>query len=130
MIIDASALLAIVLREPSANTLVELMAAAPVLGMGTPSVTETSIVLSARIQNDAQGLVSRLIEEFEIEPIAFGPVHWKIASTAYAKFGKGHHPAKLNFGDCMSYAIASVAEQPLLFVGEDFSKTDIQSAWK
>lgn len=127
MIVDTSAVIAVMQQEPQADHLIGLMAVAPVLGIGAPSLVETALVLSVRLQRDAQGIVARFIQEFDIEPIPFGPVHWKAVSVAFARFGKGRHRAKLNFGDCMSYAVAHVANQPLLFVGEDFAQTDIES---
>ncbi len=128
MIVDTSAVIAIMQQEPATDRLIGLMAEAPALGIGAPSLAETALVLGSRLQRDAQDLVSRFIQEFDIEPIPFGPLHWKVASAAAAKFGKGRHPAKLNFGDCMSYAVARIADKPLLYTGEDFAKTDIESA--
>ena len=62
------------------------------------------------------------------ETIPFGPDHWREAVSAYARFGKGRHRARLNFGDCLSYAVAMLADQPLLCTGSDFSKTDVTLA--
>lgn len=128
MIVDTSAIIAVMQHEPQAEHLISVMADASVLGMGTPSLAETALVLGARLRRDAQDIVSRFIQEFDIEPLSFGPLHWKEASAAYARFGKGRHEAKLNFGDCMSYAVARIADEPLLYVGDDFSKTDIAAA--
>ena len=63
-----------------------------------------------------------------ISEIPFGPAHWREAVDAYQRFGRGRHPARLNFGDCLSYATAKLAGQPLLFIGHDFSQTDIEQA--
>ncbi|OGQ87227.1 MAG: hypothetical protein A2289_23465 [Deltaproteobacteria bacterium RIFOXYA12_FULL_58_15] len=128
MIVDTSAAIAVMQQESETDRLIHLMVEAPALGIGAPSLVEIALVLGSRLQRDAQDIVSRFIQEFDIEPIPFGPLHWKVASAAFAKFGKGRHPAKLNFGDCMSYAVARIADKPLLFVGEDFAKTDIETA--
>jgi ribonuclease VapC len=70
-----------------------------------------------------------LIDEFKtrfgLEEVSFSPSHWVVAVEAYERFGKGRHPAKLNFGDCLSYAVARVADRPLLYVGNDFPLTDL-----
>jgi ribonuclease VapC len=69
-----------------------------------------------------------ILQELGINEIPFSQVHWREAVEAYQRFGRGRHPAKLNFGDCLSYATALLAGQPLLFVGNDFNQTDIDSA--
>jgi ribonuclease VapC len=73
-------------------------------------------------------LLSRFLEEEDIVTIPFGENHWKVAADAFIRYGKGRHPAKLNYGDCMTYSIAKVADEPLLFVGDDFAKTDVAVA--
>jgi ribonuclease VapC len=73
-------------------------------------------------------LLARFLQEAGLTVIPFGEEHWRAAVEAYAKFGKGRHPAGLNFGDCLTYAVARLAGQRLLFVGTDFSKTDLPSA--
>jgi len=128
MIIDTSAIVAIVFREPGFEALVERLAAASGLAAGAPTLAETSIVLSARLQHDARGLLERMLQEFRIESVPFSDEHWRAAHDAYLRYGKGRHPARLNFGDCLSYATAQLADQPLLFTGGDFGKTDIAVA--
>lgn len=128
MIIDTSAIIAVMTHEPAAAELIDVMLAADALFVGAPSLAETSIVLQARFQKDVQGLVARFLQEFEIETTAFDAPHWMAAARAYAQYGKGRHPARLNFGDCMTYAVAKLANMPLLFVGDDFAKTDLIAA--
>jgi ribonuclease VapC len=70
-------------------------------------------------------VLDRFLRDFQVTPIAFGELHWLEALEAFRRFGKGRHPAALNFGDCMSYATAKLAGRPLLFVGDDFTRTDI-----
>jgi ribonuclease VapC len=81
--------------------------------------------LTARVGKDARLLLGSFLQESKMAVIPFGDEHWKSALDAYARFGKGRHPAGLNFGDCMTYATASLARQPLLCVGEDLPKTDL-----
>lgn len=70
----------------------------------------------------------RFLQQFEVEEIPFTEAHWRIATDAFLRFGKGRHPAALNFGDCMTYATAKLAGEPLLFVGNDFAQTDLPRA--
>ncbi|MGH9075679.1 MAG: type II toxin-antitoxin system VapC family toxin [Acidimicrobiales bacterium] len=128
MIVDSSALIAVVMQEPGFETLVSTLVGAESTGIGTPTLTETGIVLAARLGSDCQGLLLRLLEEFEIAEVPFGERHWREALRAWSRFGRGRHPANLNFGDCMSYAVARLAGEPLLFVGNDFAATDLRAA--
>ena len=127
MIVDTSAIIAIVQKEPDYKRLVQVLADSAASGIGTPTLVEAGIVLSARLGIDATGLLGRLVQEFGIAEVPFGDAHWREAVRAYARFGRGRHPAGLNFGDCLSYATARLADQPLLYVGSDFSRTDLKS---
>jgi ribonuclease VapC len=128
MIVHASALLAIVFREPGYERLLERMDRADAVAAGTPTLTETGIVLHARLGDGSRGMLERLLDELSIAEIPFGEVHWREAVDAFRRFGRGRHPASLNFGDCLTYAVASLAGEPLLFVGDDFARTDISVA--
>jgi ribonuclease VapC len=128
VILDTSAIVAITLKEPGFGALLNKITREPYIGVGTPTITETAIVLSARLRLDARGLLSRFLTEASIETIPFGEAHYGSAVEAWLQFGKGRHPAGLNFGDCLSYATARLAEQPLLCVGDDFAKTDVTLA--
>jgi ribonuclease VapC len=129
VIVDTSALVAIVIREPGHDTvLAKLGAPAAVAGMGTPTVAELGIVLSARLRLDARARVAELLDQLDITPVPFGEAHWREAVDAFWRFGRGRHPASLNFGDCLSYAVARLANEPLLFVGDDFAATDLKAA--
>ncbi len=128
MIVDSSALVAVVFDELDANELVRKLADSPATGVGTPTLAETGLVLSARLGYDSRDLVVRLLDELDITEVPFGPAHWREAVAAFGKFGRGRHPARLNFGDCMSYAVSRLAGEPLLFVGKDFAATDIEAA--
>lgn len=125
MILDSSALLAIVFREPGFEEILQRMEEAPGIAAGTPTLTETGIVLRARLGDRAPGLLERMLDELGIQEVPFGEIHWREAVDAFGRFGKGRHPAALNFGDCMTYAVARLAGEPLLFVGHDFALTDL-----
>jgi ribonuclease VapC len=116
---------AILLREPGYEQLVDKILGAEIVGVGAPTLCETGIVLSARFGNESRGLLERFLQELEVTEVPFGPVHWREAVEAFRRFGRGQHPAGLNFGDCMSYAAAALSNQPLLYKGDDFPKTDI-----
>jgi len=126
VILDSSAIVAMVLQEPGCERLIERFESATEVGAGTPTLLESSVVLSARAGDQARLLLSRLVEVAAITPVPFGVEHWHVAADAYIRYGKGRHPAGLNFGDCMSYATAKLAGAPILCVGSDFSKTDIE----
>jgi ribonuclease VapC len=128
VIVDSSALIAIVTKEPGYDTLIEKLLVSPSAGMGTPTLTETGIVLGSRLGLDAGDLLARVVAAFDIVPVPFGEDHWREAVRAYVRFGRGRHPARLNFGDCLAYAIARLAGEPLLFVGTDFGHTDLEAA--
>ena len=125
MILDSSAIVAIVLREPGYQGLVGKLATAKALAVGAPTLAETGIVLTARLGKDARGLVQGLLREWGAETVSFGEEHWREAVAAYARFGRGRHAARLNFGDCMAYAVAKLASEPLLSTGGDFPRTDL-----
>jgi ribonuclease VapC len=128
MIIDSSALIALIFKEPGHELILNRITEAEYLGIGTPTLAETGIVLTARMGQPSKSLLTGILQELGINEIPFSQVHWREAVEAYQRFGRGRHPAKLNFGDCLSYATALLAGQPLLFVGNDFNQTDIDSA--
>ena len=128
MIVDSSAIVGIVLREPGYEALVRKLAAAEALAVGAPTLAEAGIVLTARLGRDARGLLQGLLREWGAETVSFGEEHWREAVTAYARFGRARHKAQLNFGDCMTYAVGKLAREPLLCTGGDFAKTDLHLA--
>ncbi len=128
MILDTSATVAIALKEPSSSDLLSKLSTAAKVGVGVPTLTETAIVLSARLGRDARGLLSRFLAEGSISTVPFGDAHFGAAVEAWLRFGKGRHTAGLNFGDCLSYATARLAGEPLLCTGADFAATDIAIA--
>ena len=125
MIVDTSAIVAVVLREPGFQAVVDCLEGDEPVAVGAPTLTEAALVLSARLDRDARPKLARLLQEYEIAIVPFAAAHWDEATEAFLRFGKGRHPAALNYGDCMSYAVAKLADQPLLCVGRDFAQTDL-----
>ena len=125
MIIDSSAILAVIGKEPGYDRIVHKLAASPGTRIGAPTRLETGIVLTARFGPRGKTALARFLQENSIETVAFDEAHASVALDAYSRFGKGRHPAALNFGDCCTYAVASVADERLLSVGDDFGKTDL-----
>ncbi len=128
MILDSSAIVAVALQEPGYERLLAEMTAAESLGIGVPTLVEAGIVLSARLARDARGILARFSTEAGLQTVEFTEAHFGVAVGAWLRFGRGRHPAGLNFGDCLSYATARLAGQPLLATGDDFSKTDLDLA--
>lgn len=128
MILDSSAIVAVVRREPGYEELLARLDAAEQVAIGAPTLVETAIVLEARLGTDARHILARLLDDFRVVVVPFVEAHWQEAARAFRRFGKGRHPAALNFGDCLSYAVARLADRPLLCVGEDFAKTDLDLA--
>ncbi len=127
MILDTSAVLAIVLGEPGFEVFVDAIAASPICRISAASFVEASIVAESRIGD--QGL-RQCDSFFRTSRICVEPVTEEqalLARQSYSDFDKGRHPAGLNFGDCFSYALAKATGEPLLYKGQDFSQTDIQS---
>jgi ribonuclease VapC len=125
MIVDASAIVAILLKEPGHEALLSKLEAAESVAVGAPTLAETAIVLQARIGPHGRRALAAFLSESEILVIDFSDSHWRAAADAYGRFGKGRHKASLNFGDCLTYAVAKLSAQPLLATGNDFSKTDL-----
>jgi ribonuclease VapC len=128
VILDSSAIVTIMLREPGFEELLAKLALANNVGVGVPTLVETAIVLSSRIRQDARGILSRFLMEGSITTVPFEEAHFAVAVDAWLEYGKGRHPAALNFGDCLSYATAKLAGEPLLCIGNDFNQTDLQIA--
>lgn len=125
MIIDSSVILALVLREPVSRELLAKLEAAASVAIGAPTLAEASLVIRGRLDVDPLPILDRFLRDFQVTVVSFTETHWREASDAFARYGKGRHLAGLNFGDCMSYAVAKLAGAPLLFVGADFTRTDI-----
>ncbi len=126
MIVDSSAVVGILLREPGWETLLDHIALAdPAPGIGAPTLAEAGIVLAARLGIPGKTLLARFVQESGMRQVAFTADHWMVAIDAFVRYGKGRHPAALNFGDCLTYATSRLADEPLLCIGDDFSKTEL-----
>jgi ribonuclease VapC len=125
--VDTSAIMAILLEEPEALEFLTKILANEANMIGA-SLLEALIVLSVRKVESPQAELSLLTETLAINLIPFDAQMTAIAQDAFLRFGKGCHPAKLNFGDCMSYALAKSQGVPLLFKGDDFALTDVERA--
>jgi ribonuclease VapC len=116
------------MMEPGFKEILDKLASSQTTGIGIPTQVETAIVLSARLRRDSRPILSRFLEEASIVLVPFGEPHYATAVEAWLRYGKGRHRANLNFGDCISYAVAKLADESLLFTGSDFAKTDIKIA--
>jgi ribonuclease VapC len=125
VILDSSAIVAILLRQPGYAPVLERLAEAAAAGVGAPTLAETGIVLAAKLGVPGRTLLARFVQESGLLVVAFGEEHWRSAVEAFIRFGKGRHAAALNFGDCMTYATARLAGEPLLCLGNDFAQTDL-----
>lgn len=126
--LDSSALVAILLSEPGSMDLVDCILQADVVRVGAPTLVETSMVYAARKGAHSRRDVEELIKELGVTVVPFGEPEWHAALKAFEKFGRSRHKAALNFGDCLAYATAAVPRDTLLFVGDDFTCTDITPA--
>jgi ribonuclease VapC len=128
MVIDSSALIAILLGEPEAKAFSEAIANAPKRLVSAFSALETSIVIESKKGEPGGRELDLLLHKARIEIVPINEEQFELARRAWRDFGKGHHPAGLNIGDCCSYALCKYSGEPLLFKGDDFSKTDVLSA--
>ena len=126
--LDSSAIVAIALEESEQSDFNAMIAKHEAL-IGTPTIFETYLVLEQRIPVAGSEFVNAFIKRPSIHPVAFNLEMFRLSQSAFEEFGKGKgNPAKLNFGDCMSYAVAKYYDVPLLFKGDDFRLTDIRPA--
>lgn len=128
MILDTSAIVAVVREEQGCALLEDMLEAAPKIAIGTPTLFEAAMVLTRTLGESGSSVLPLFLEENGIVTLPFDGHHVRLATEAFIRFGKGRHPARLNYGDCMTYATARLANAPLLFIGNDFRKTDITPA--
>jgi ribonuclease VapC len=129
MILDGSAIVAAISREPDGSRFQDAMLRAPALAVSAVTVLETRIVLHARLGADAVREFDQMLDHSGIAVIPFDAPMADAAFEAFRRFGKGQgHPAQLNIVDCAAYALAKLRGEPLLFKGTDFDKTDIAAA--
>jgi ribonuclease VapC len=125
MVIDTSAVLAILQDEPERRAFNEAIEAADSRSLSVASFVEASIVIEVRFGAEGIRHLDRLLDQAGVTVMAVDVEQGKVARQAFSRFGKGRHVAGLNFGDCFSYALAQVLGEPLLYKGEDFSQTDV-----
>ena len=126
MVIDTSAVLAVLLDEPECEAFVKAIAAADICRLSVANFVEASMVLHGRSGAEAVRRLDLLIHRAGIVVTPISADQGLAARDAFARYGKGRHPARLNFGDCFSYALAKEVDEPLLFKGNDFAKTDVE----
>jgi ribonuclease VapC len=127
MVVDTSALIAVLNNEPGSARLEAAMLAAPRVLVSAATLVEASIVADSTALPDGIAELDALLRELRAEVVPVTREHAELARAAYRQFGKGRHPAALNFGDCFSYALARALGEPLLFIGNDFVKTDVEA---
>lgn len=125
MVIDTSALLAVLLDEPERRAFNEALEAAESRALSVATLVEVSIVIESRFGAEGLRDLDAFLERAGIELSAVDLEQARVARRAFSRFGKGRHPAGLNYGDCFAYALAMVRGEPLLHKGADFSQTDI-----
>lgn len=130
MIVDSSALIAMLYKETGYQRLARALVNSEELPqISSSNFLEAAIVADGRRDPVLSRRFDDLLNQFDIEIVSFTPALADLAREAYRDYGKGSgHPAKLNFGDCMAYALARSERKPLLYVGDDFAKTDIEAA--
>ena len=130
MVVDTSALVAVLMREPDQEAFAAAIHGASEAYVSVVSRVELTAVLCGRRVGADPKRVENSFQSFGLTLVAVTPEQARIADRALLTFGKGRHPAKLNFGDCFAYALAKSLDAPLLFKGEDFARTDIVPAWR
>ncbi|MBM3530841.1 MAG: type II toxin-antitoxin system VapC family toxin [Alphaproteobacteria bacterium] len=131
MVLDTSAIVAVLCAEPEREIFMEAMAADPLLLLSAATWYEASVVMVAKKASPrAAELVDSLIDSLSVGVAPLDREAAADARAAYYRFGRGYHSAGLNLGDCFSYSLAKAHNQPLLFKGEDFRKTDVVPAWR
>jgi ribonuclease VapC len=128
MVIDTSAIVAIAFNEPEAASLEQRIADDPVRIMSAATMLEAAMVVEARLGEPGGSELDLWLHKVGVEVVAVEAEHVDQARRAWRRYGKGHHPAALNYGDCFSYALAALTGEPLLYKGNDFSQTDIRTA--
>jgi ribonuclease VapC len=128
MVVDTSALLAVIFREPDAGPLEARLLSEPEPLMSAGTLLECAIVLDARAGPAGTRQLDELLRELQIRVVPVDAEQVAAARAGFRRYGKGRHDAGLNYGDCFAYGLAITLDAPLLFKGADFSKTDVRSA--
>jgi ribonuclease VapC len=128
MVVDTSALIAILLLEPEAERFTKAIAAARSRLISAANLLEAGIVIEGRLGPGGGDDLDEFVADVALEIVPVTADQVRVARRAYRSYGRGNHPAALNFGDCFAYALARTTGQPLLFKGADFARTDITPA--
>jgi ribonuclease VapC len=128
MVVDSSAIVAILMQEPEARAFAEAIARDPIRLMSTVSLLETSMVIESRFGPSGGREVDLLLHRSSLEVVPVTAEQCELARVAWRRFGKGRHAAALNLGDCCSYALAEISGEPILAKGNDFARTDARLA--
>jgi len=128
IVVDTSALIAILIGEPETDHFVDTIVLSGDARIGAPTAFEYLMVAKGTRQLRSDNEVERVLALPRLAIVDWQEGYTKLAQQAFLRFGEGRHPAKLNFGDCMSYALAKSLNCPLLYKGDDFAQTDIVSA--
>ncbi len=126
MVIDTSALIAILQQEPEAARFAKAINEAPVRLLSAVSALEASVVIESRKGTIGGRDLDLLLHRARVDIVAFGAEQFETARAAYRRYGKGIHPAGLNLGDCCAYALAQISGEALLAKGDDFPRTDLR----
>ncbi len=129
MVLDTSALIAILLDEPERDTFLRALAAAPTRLVSAATLVEASVVLERRRGDHAGRELDLLVHRADIRIVAVDSDQAEIARRAWRRYGESRHPAALDYGDLFAYSLARATGEPLLFKGDDFAQTDLGANW-
>ena len=127
MVVDTSVLIAVLRNEAEAEAFAAAIAKADRVLVGAPTLFETRLVLINQGSDEIEKALDDLVAGASIQTVGFEEETYRLSTEAFRRFGKGRHPARLNFGDCMAYAVSRATGEPLLFKGNDFSQTDVKA---
>jgi len=131
MVIDTSAVIAILLAEPERGVFADILFSEPTRAMSAIAYYEAALVMAAKKRTlRAAALVDDFVRDMAVDVVMVTMEDAVTVREVYFKYGRGYHPAALNFSDCFSYALAKARNEPLLFKGNDFSETDVMPAWR
>jgi len=130
MVLDTSAIIAILLGEPESGTFAQVLAANPPLAISAVTLHEASIVIAGKARQPGVRLFDEFLRNLAIEVCGVAVEDALAARNAYFEYGRGYHPAALNLVTCFSYALAKLRNEALLFKGDGFAKTDVVAAWR
>jgi ribonuclease VapC len=130
MVIDTSAIVAFLLDEPESKSFAQILAANSPLAISAVTLHEASVVMAGKAKQAGVQLFDDFLRDSAIEVSSVTTEDALAAREAYFRYGRGYHPAQLNLADCFAYALAKGRNEPLLFKGDDFAKTDIVPAWR